>query len=258
MMAGFGGVPTGRWGVLHHRHPATRFGLQVAVVKMKQTGQVYAMKIMNKWDVLKRGEVRPDAGCARLGASSVHPQPLQAPAAPQVSCFREERDVLVNGDRRWITQLHFAFQDENYLVSSGPVPGGSSLLPTAVDQGGGAAAVLGGALCGRKGPLSRDGGCSCPCPGLTLGLYKAAAVGHLPGREAAAGSLWESGSPHPEHQAASGFSSLGGSESLPRDIWKNLGLFWRGGGVSDLAWKTLGLPWGCPRMRCPWESVRAF
>lgn len=36
--------------------------------------------------------------------------------APQVSCFREERDVLVNGDRRWITQLHFAFQDENYLV----------------------------------------------------------------------------------------------------------------------------------------------
>ncbi|XP_052617305.1 myotonin-protein kinase isoform X6 [Peromyscus californicus insignis] len=55
---------------------------------MKQTGQVYAMKIMNKWDMLKRGEV---------------------------SCFREERDVLVKGDRRWITQLHFAFQDENYL-----------------------------------------------------------------------------------------------------------------------------------------------
>ncbi|XP_055002011.1 myotonin-protein kinase isoform X3 [Sorex araneus] len=61
---------------------------EVAVVKMKQTGQVFAMKIMNKWDMLKRGEV---------------------------SCFREERDVLVNGDRRWITQLHFAFQDENYL-----------------------------------------------------------------------------------------------------------------------------------------------
>uniref|UniRef100_K7E7R6 non-specific serine/threonine protein kinase n=1 Tax=Ornithorhynchus anatinus TaxID=9258 RepID=K7E7R6_ORNAN len=61
---------------------------EVAVVKMKRTGQVYAMKIMNKWDMLKRGEV---------------------------SCFREERDVLVNGDPRWITQLHFAFQDENYL-----------------------------------------------------------------------------------------------------------------------------------------------
>ncbi|KAL8219835.1 UNVERIFIED_CONTAM: hypothetical protein K2H54_034663, partial [Gekko kuhli] len=61
---------------------------EVAVVKMKRTSQVYAMKIMNKWDMLKRGEV---------------------------SCFREEWDVLVNGDKRWITQLHFAFQDENYL-----------------------------------------------------------------------------------------------------------------------------------------------
>ncbi|XP_029140887.1 myotonin-protein kinase [Protobothrops mucrosquamatus] len=61
---------------------------EVAVVKQKRTSQVYAMKIMNKWDMLKRGEV---------------------------SCYREERDVLVNGNKRWITQLHFAFQDENYL-----------------------------------------------------------------------------------------------------------------------------------------------
>ncbi|XP_029475211.1 LOW QUALITY PROTEIN: myotonin-protein kinase [Rhinatrema bivittatum] len=61
---------------------------EVAVVRMKRSSQVYAMKIMNKWDMLKRGKV---------------------------SCFREERDVLVNGDKRWITHLHFAFQDENYL-----------------------------------------------------------------------------------------------------------------------------------------------
>ncbi|XP_066065127.1 LOW QUALITY PROTEIN: myotonin-protein kinase [Chamaea fasciata] len=58
---------------------------------MKETGQIYAMKIMNKWDMLRRGEV---------------------------SCFREERDVLARGDRRWITRLHFAFQDPQclYLV----------------------------------------------------------------------------------------------------------------------------------------------
>lgn len=31
--------------------------------------------------------------------------------------LQEERDVLVYGDRRWITNLHFAFQDENNLVS---------------------------------------------------------------------------------------------------------------------------------------------
>lgn len=29
---------------------------------------------------------------------------------------QEERDVLVFGDRRWITNLHYAFQDETNLV----------------------------------------------------------------------------------------------------------------------------------------------
>ncbi|XP_069799641.1 myotonin-protein kinase isoform X1 [Dendropsophus ebraccatus] len=61
---------------------------EVAVVRKKSSAQVYALKIMNKWDLLKRSDV---------------------------ACYREERDVLVNGDRRWITQLHFAFQDDNYL-----------------------------------------------------------------------------------------------------------------------------------------------
>uniref|UniRef100_A0A674GKU3 Serine/threonine-protein kinase MRCK alpha n=1 Tax=Taeniopygia guttata TaxID=59729 RepID=A0A674GKU3_TAEGU len=46
------------------------------------------MKILNKWEMLKRAET---------------------------ACFREERDVLVNGDNQWITTLHYAFQDENYL-----------------------------------------------------------------------------------------------------------------------------------------------
>ncbi|XP_072933847.1 serine/threonine-protein kinase Genghis Khan [Epargyreus clarus] len=53
--------------------------------------RVYAMKILNKWEMLKRAET---------------------------ACFQEERDVLVFGDRRWITNLHYAFQDEHnlYLV----------------------------------------------------------------------------------------------------------------------------------------------
>lgn len=34
----------------------------------------------------------------------------------QTACFREERDVLVKGDSRWVTALHYAFQDEEYLV----------------------------------------------------------------------------------------------------------------------------------------------
>ncbi|XP_077907083.1 serine/threonine-protein kinase MRCK beta [Ictidomys tridecemlineatus] len=61
---------------------------EVAVVKMKNTERIYAMKILNKWEMLKRAET---------------------------ACFREERDVLVKGDCQWITALHYAFQDENYL-----------------------------------------------------------------------------------------------------------------------------------------------
>ncbi|KAK7481172.1 hypothetical protein BaRGS_00027605 [Batillaria attramentaria] len=61
---------------------------EVAVVKEKTTGNVFAMKILNKWEMLKRAET---------------------------ACFKEERDVLVFGDRRWITNLHYAFQDDTYL-----------------------------------------------------------------------------------------------------------------------------------------------
>ncbi|XP_061602851.1 serine/threonine-protein kinase MRCK beta isoform X3 [Cololabis saira] len=61
---------------------------EVAVVKMRNTERVYAMKILNKWEMLKRAET---------------------------ACFREERDVLVKGDSQWITTLHYAFQDDNYL-----------------------------------------------------------------------------------------------------------------------------------------------
>ncbi|XP_033617959.1 serine/threonine-protein kinase MRCK alpha isoform X11 [Fukomys damarensis] len=64
---------------------------EVAVVKLKNADKVFAMKILNKWEMLKRAET---------------------------ACFREERDVLVNGDSKWITTLHYAFQDDNnlYLV----------------------------------------------------------------------------------------------------------------------------------------------
>lgn len=64
---------------------------EVCVVKLRHTERVYAMKILNKWVMLKRAEA---------------------------ACFHEERDVLVRGDRRWITDLHYAFQDENNLVRS--------------------------------------------------------------------------------------------------------------------------------------------
>lgn len=63
---------------------------EVCVVRMISTQKIYAMKILNKWEMLKRAET---------------------------ACFREERDVLVYGDRQWITNLHYAFQDDTNLVS---------------------------------------------------------------------------------------------------------------------------------------------
>lgn len=62
---------------------------EVCVVRMRGSDKVFAMKILNKWEMLKRAET---------------------------AYFREERDVLVYGDRRWITNLHYAFQDDNNLV----------------------------------------------------------------------------------------------------------------------------------------------
>lgn len=64
---------------------------EVCVVRMLATQQIFAMKTLNKWEMLKRAET---------------------------ACFREERDVLVYGDRQWITNLHYAFQDDSNLVSS--------------------------------------------------------------------------------------------------------------------------------------------
>ena len=63
----------------------------MAVVKLKNTDRVFAMKTLNKWEMLKRADT---------------------------ACFREERDVLVFGDPHWLTKLHYAFQDGENLVGT--------------------------------------------------------------------------------------------------------------------------------------------
>ncbi|RVE63864.1 hypothetical protein OJAV_G00140710 [Oryzias javanicus] len=74
---------------------------EVAVARMQRTNQVYALKIMNKWNLLRRGET---------------------------ACYQEEREVLLKGDKRWITELHYAFQDDNYLyLAMDYYPGGDLL-----------------------------------------------------------------------------------------------------------------------------------
>lgn len=60
---------------------------------------------------------RVGKGCVSLTSWFILLLPPPPLVSPQTACFREERDVLVHGDCQWITTLHYAFQDDNYLVS---------------------------------------------------------------------------------------------------------------------------------------------
>jgi serine/threonine-protein kinase MRCK len=61
---------------------------QVSVVKSKMDNSVYAMKTLNKIEMLRRAET---------------------------ACYREEREILLHGGSEWFTKLHYAFQDEKNL-----------------------------------------------------------------------------------------------------------------------------------------------
>ncbi|THD23789.1 Myotonin-protein kinase [Fasciola hepatica] len=64
---------------------------EVSVVRWKNDGQIYALKSLHKFDMLKRSDR---------------------------ACFQEERDVMVKAmvkNSPWIAKLHHAFQDEKFL-----------------------------------------------------------------------------------------------------------------------------------------------
>lgn len=85
---------------------------EVCVVRMITTNQIFAMKILNKWEMLK-----VNFGL-ELNGTNFSNHIFRFTKRAETACFREERDVLVYGDRRWITNLHYAFQDENNLVNN--------------------------------------------------------------------------------------------------------------------------------------------
>lgn len=74
---------------------------EVHVVRHSASGEIFALKILNKHDMVQRKET---------------------------ACFIEERDVLVAGDCRWITKLHSAFQDKDYLYLMMEYYSGGDLL----------------------------------------------------------------------------------------------------------------------------------
>lgn len=61
---------------------------KVQLVKLKENGQVYAMKTLSKFEMIKRQDS---------------------------AFFWEERDIMANANSEWIVKLFFAFQDMNYL-----------------------------------------------------------------------------------------------------------------------------------------------
>lgn len=55
---------------------------------MKENNRVYAMKLLSKFEMIKRSDS---------------------------AFFWEERDIMAHANSEWIVELHYAFQDANYL-----------------------------------------------------------------------------------------------------------------------------------------------
>lgn len=75
---------------------------QVRLVQKKDTGHIYAMKILRKADMLEK---------------------------EQVAHIRAERDILVEADGAWVVKMFYSFQDKRnlYLIMEF-LPGGGFLL----------------------------------------------------------------------------------------------------------------------------------
>lgn len=61
---------------------------EVQLVRHKSTNRVYAMKLLSKFEMIKRSDS---------------------------AFFWEERHIMAHANSQWIVQLHFAFQDHKYL-----------------------------------------------------------------------------------------------------------------------------------------------
>ena len=55
---------------------------------MRESKQVFAMKLLSKFEMIKRSDS---------------------------AFFWEERDIMAHSNSEWIVELHYAFQDSNYL-----------------------------------------------------------------------------------------------------------------------------------------------
>lgn len=76
------------------------------MVQKVDTGKVYAMKSLQKAEMLKRDQVRTHSFLtSRANLTSV----------TQLAHVRAERDVLAESTSPWVVQLFYSFQDPLYL-----------------------------------------------------------------------------------------------------------------------------------------------
>jgi protein-serine/threonine kinase len=81
----------------------------VRLVQKVDTGKVYAMKSLQKSEMLKRDQV-----------PSLHfiPEVIMLMLSVQLAHVRAERDVLAESTSPWVVQLFYSFQDPLYSILS--------------------------------------------------------------------------------------------------------------------------------------------
>lgn len=98
-------------------------------MQKKDTGHIYAMKILRKADMLEKEQV----SASQTGTGFVPPIGVFNGgfffSRLQVAHIRAERDILVEADSAWVVKMFYSFQDKRnlYLIMEF-LPGG--LVPT--------------------------------------------------------------------------------------------------------------------------------
>ena len=101
-------------------------------MQKKDTGHVYAMKILRKADMLEKEQVRQNSVWqdAAAAASDDIFDPVSLPLCLQVGHIRAERDILVEADSLWVVKMFYSFQDKmNLYLIMEFLPGGMTPWP---------------------------------------------------------------------------------------------------------------------------------
>lgn len=98
-------------------------------MQKKDTGHIYAMKILRKADMLEKEQVTIQNKSAIVKAAAftcLNPERLGfSLVSLQVAHIRAERDILVEADGAWVVKMFYSFQDKRnlYLIMEF-LPGG--------------------------------------------------------------------------------------------------------------------------------------